>query len=268
LNKVGSYNLKDRLLIGLTGDVMIGRGVNKAISKYGYSYPWGDVLPLIKSSDVNIVNLETALTYSRHPVTKVFNFKADPDKVKTLTEAQIKVANLANNHILDFAEEGLIETLHTLDEAGIKYTGASINEQEASHPAIVSFNSFQIGILGYTDNEPGWKAGPENCGTNHIDVSDTKDKKRVLTAIQHLREEVDFLIVSIHWGPNMREEPPPAFIDFAHQVVQEGADVIHGHSAHIFQAIEVYNHKLILYDSGDFIDDYVVNPMLRNDLSF
>ena len=256
------------IIIGITGDVMIGRGVDMAISDKGYNYPWGNLLFLLKNTDINIINLETTLTNSNKEVLKTFNFKATPDKIKTLTEAFITIANLANNHVLDFSEEGLRETIQTLNIAGIKYAGAGMNEKEAGRPVIITKKNITIGLLGFTDNEPGWKAGPFISGINYIDISRKDDRNKALTNIEQLRKETDIVIVSIHWGPNMKEEPGRHVIDFAHEMIVAGADIIHGHSAHNFQGIEVYNHKLILYDTGDFIDDYVVDPLLKNDHSF
>lgn len=258
----------DKITLGLAGDVMIGRNVDKVIAQKGYRYPWGNVLELLQQTDINIVNLEAALTNSNKKVDKVFNFKASPDKVKTLVEAKISAVSLANNHILDFDTEGLLETVSSLTNAGIQYTGAGLNSEEAARPAIIHCKNIRLGLLSFTDNERRWKAGPECRGTNYIDISDSKDKKRALIAVQQLRKDVELLVVSLHWGPNMQEEPPALFVDFAHQLIKEGADIIHGHSAHIFQAIEVYQNKLVLYDTGDFIDDYMVNKVLRNDLSF
>jgi poly-gamma-glutamate capsule biosynthesis protein CapA/YwtB (metallophosphatase superfamily) len=258
----------DTIVIGLMGDVMIGRGVNIAITDKGFTYPWGNVLPLLKNTDINIINLEAALTNSTKKILKTFNFKANPDKIKTLTEARITVANLANNHVLDFSEEGLRETLQTLNMAGIKYAGAGMNEKEAARPVILTSKSITIGVLGFTDNEPGWKAGTSTSGVNYIDILEKEDCNKALNNIAQLRKKTDIMIVSIHWGPNMKAEPGKYFIDFAHEMIAQGADIIHGHSAHNFQGIEVYNHKLILYDTGDFVDDYVVDPVLRNDHSF
>jgi poly-gamma-glutamate synthesis protein (capsule biosynthesis protein) len=256
------------ITIGMVGDVMIGRGVNTAISNNGYSYPWGNVLPVLKNTDINIINLEAALTHSNEMVFKVFNFKATPDKIKTLTEARITAVNLANNHILDFSEEGLVETIQTLNGAGIKHAGAGMNEKEAKKPVILTKKNSTIGVLGFTDNEPGWKAGTSTSGVNYIDISKKEDCDKALIDIAQLRKETDIVIVSIHWGPNMNEEPARHFIDFAHAMIEQGAAIIHGHSAHNFQGIEVYNHKLILYDTGDFVDDYAVDPVLKNDHSF
>ena len=258
----------DHINIGLAGDVMIGRTVDDIISRYGYAYPWGNMLPLIRSTDITIINLETTLTNSNKIVDKTFNFKASPDKIKTLTEANITAVNLANNHILDFSEEGLIETIRMLETANIKYTGAGINEWEAARPIILTCRNRKIGMLGFTDNEPRWRATASQSGVNFINILNHADQERALTSIQELKKEVDIAIISIHWGPNMKEKPDPAFVEFAHEMIGRGADIIHGHSAHIFQGIEIFKNKLILYDTGDFVDDYVVDRFLRNDLSF
>ncbi|WP_348810753.1 CapA family protein [Flavobacterium maritimum] len=258
----------NNITIGFAGDVMIGRGVNDAISTNGYRYPWGNVLPLLEKTDINIINLEAALTNSTKKVYKTFNFKATPDRIETLTTAKVTVANLANNHILDFSEEGLVETIQALNEVGIVHTGAGMNDKEAKKPVILTVKNNRLGILGFTDNEPGWKAGGSWSGINYIDISNNEDCEKALTAIAELRKEADLLIVSIHWGPNMQAEPERDFIDFAHAMIEKGADIIHGHSAHNFQGIEVYHQKLILYDTGDFLDDYAVDPFLRNDHCF
>lgn len=258
----------DNLVIGFMGDVMIGRGVNAILATRGYNYVWGDTLNLLRSTDLNIANLETTLTNSDHEVPKVFNFKASPDRVKCLTDANIQVVNLANNHILDFAEEGLKETLATLDSAQIQHTGAGINIDSASSPVIVNRKNISLAILGCTDNEPGWKATATKTGVNYVDVSNKKDREKILQYVEQLQKQNDFVIVSIHWGPNLKEFPEKQFIAFAHEMIDHGASVIHGHSAHNFQGIELYKQKLIFYDTGDFVDDYIVHADLKNDHCF
>ena len=251
--------------LGLMGDVMIGRLVNRYLSHAPPNYLWGDVLPILKETDINLINLETSLTSSTEAVPKVFNFKAYPENVRSLTEGHIDVVNLANNHILDFSAAGLRETILTLDTAGIYHVGAGENAEQAKRPAILTCNDIRIGILGCTDNEPSWKSTPSSEGTRFIDITTIDPLKE---DIQRLREQVDIVILSIHWGPNMKEQPSANFIRFAHQAIDSGVDIIHGHSAHIFQGVEIYQGKLILYDTGDFVDDYAVDPLLRNDRSF
>lgn len=257
---------KGDLSIGLAGDIMLGRLVNQVITqKKDYNYPWGDVLPLLKDHDLNLINLETTLTDSTQTVPKVFNFKATPDKVACLTGANIHVVTIANNHILDFSVSGLLETLDVLDKAAIARVGAGRTLEEARKPIILSRRGVRVGIIGMTDNEPSWLARDELPGTNYISVGDLKSLEAQILAA---RKDSDILILSIHWGPNMRERPTKGFQEFARKAIDLGVDIFHGHSAHIFQGLEIYKNKLILYDTGDFVDDYYVTPALRNDRSF
>ena len=254
------------ITLGFTGDVMLGRLVNEVIQKEGYRYPWGNTLPLFKEHDFTLINLETTLTRSKKKVPKVFNFKADPLVVQSLVEANIQAVTLANNHCLDFSENGLQETLSVLDAAKIAHIGAGLNLAEAKKPLIVSIKDIQLGILAYTDNESGWLATEDKPGTNYISI-DEKNLKSISEDLQNLRKKVDILIVTLHWGPNNREVPSLQFQNFARGLIDLGVDIVHGHSAHVTQGIERYKNKLILYDTGDFVDDYQVGP-LRNDYSF
>lgn len=257
--------MSDKITIGFCGDTMLGRSVNYKIDQVGDClYPWGNMISLMRESDLNVINLETTLTTSERKVPKVFNFKASPDKVQSLKEANIDVVNIANNHILDYSEEGLLETVQVLDKAGIYHTGAGRNSEEAQKAVIVDVDGISIAVLGMTDNEAGWKAG-KRPGTYYCDF---KDFKVVKDKIVELKSRADILVLSVHWGPNMNERPYDHFRRFAHQAIDHGADIIHGHSAHIFQGVEHYQNGLILYDTGDFVDDYVVDPTLRNDRSF
>lgn len=253
------------LSIGLGGDLMIGRLVDEQLAQVPFFPIWGDLQSILQTTDINIVNLETALTTGHKRVSKVFNFKADPKQVAVLSHAPIHAVNLANNHILDFSEEGLIETLQTLDHAHIFHVGAGVDEEHAKLPLIFEKKGMKIGLLGCTDNEPSWKATQKKPGTNFVRVGDVEALRE---PIQVLRKKVDLLILSIHWGPNMRNEPLKEHRLFAHQLIDFGVDIIHGHSAHVFQGMEVYRQKVILYDTGELVDDYAVDPILRNDRSF
>ncbi|MFQ5729608.1 MAG: CapA family protein [Waddliaceae bacterium] len=262
-----SRSREDSIIIGLTGDVMIGRMVEKKLSHTDPAYLWGDTLPLLRATDMNLINLEAALTFSEKAVFKTFNFKARPERVEALVLASVDVANLANNHCLDYSEEGLIETLDVLDKAGIRHVGAGNTISEAEKPIIVDVKGIKIGILGYTDNEPSWKATTHSPGTNYGTIRE-EEAGTVGDAVRKLKQQVDFVLLTLHWGPNMRERPPEPFRNFAHRLIDSGVDIFHGHSAHIFQGVEIYDGKVIFYDTGDFVDDYYVDPFLRNDRSF
>jgi len=239
--------------------------VNQLLANVDPAYVWGDLLPILQRTDLNMVNLETTLTRSTEQVPKVFNFKTDPENVAVLKKGHIDVVNLANNHILDFAVAGLQETLATLDHAGIAHVGAGMDAAQAAAPAIIERNGIRLGILGFTDNESGWQATEQRPGVAYVRVGNIAPIQKAIDAI---KDSVDVVIVSLHWGPNMRERPTEEFVQFAHSIIDAGASIIHGHSAHIFQGVELYNGGLIMYDTGDLVDDYAVDPVLHNDRSF
>lgn len=267
----------ERFSIALMGDVMLGRGVNGALGTMSPEEPWGNVLPLLKESDVRVINLECALTDSVEPwrrTEKVFHFRADPSlAIPALQAAGIQLCSLANNHILDFEEQGLFDTIHHLQVAQIAHAGAGRNLARARLPALTQVKrngSVKVALVAFTDNEPAFAAGNEHSGSNFLEIS-LRDE-----AIESVREAIDqaraegaqVVIFSNHWGPNQVERPSWLFRRFAHAVMDQGADIYYGHSAHLFQGVEIYRGKPIFYDTGDFIDDYVVDPVTRNDWSF
>jgi poly-gamma-glutamate synthesis protein (capsule biosynthesis protein) len=259
--------------IAFIGDVMLGRKVSEEIPRRSPESFWGDVLPILRGANVVIANLECAITHhtqkcSRTP--KVFYFRADPAAVEVLRTANIQFVSLANNHILDFDDQGLLDTLKYLDAAGIHHAGAGRNVSEATTPVIMDIAGCRVGIIALTDNEPDFAATKDSPGTNYLEISPNPLTLSLIeSAVVQLRQAgAQLVILSAHWGPNMVISPPPHFRQFARAVVDSGVDIFHGHSAHIFQGVENYKQGLILYDTGDFLDDYAVDPVLHNDWSF
>jgi len=251
--------------IGLGGDTMIGRLTNAVIAQHGCAYIWGNLLPVMQATDFNFVNLETTLTKSNEFVPKTFNFKSDPQHATCLKFANIHAVNIANNHMLDFSVDGLLETVESLKNNKIKHVGAGKNLEAASAPIIIEKNGIKIGFIGYADYPDEWAAIEDEPGINYIRIGDIK---RIKEDIDALKKRCNIVVISMHWGPNMRTHPTPEFINFAHNIIDAGADIFHGHSAHIFQGIEQYKNKLIFYDMGELVDDYAVDQDLRNDCSF
>ncbi len=256
--------------LALTGDVMLGRGVNETLRTARPEEPWGDVLPLLYAADLRIINLECAITEHKQPwsrTPKVFHFRADPVATEGLKAARVDACSLANNHTLDFDEQGLLDTLTHLDAAGVRYAGAGRDAEEAARPALLEGG---VALVAFTDNEPPFAAGPDRPGTNYLPVSlESEVLRRVEEVVGAAREAgARTIVFSNHWGPNMVQRPREIFRRFARAVVDRGVDLYYGHSAHLFQGVEIYHGKPILYDTGDFIDDYAVDPTLRNDRSF
>ena len=263
----------DGVTLALAGDVMLGRVVNDEIRRRGFAWPWGDLGPVLREADLFLINLECALTRETRcwqPASgyKPFHFRADPDVVATLESGRVDFASLANNHIGDFGTAGLLETLAVLDRAGIGRAGAGRDLAEARAPVRLAAGGLGVSVVAFADHPVDWAATATSPGINYTPVSlDPAEFAAVEHAIAEARRGADLVVVSMHWGPNMRPRPTPEFRAFAARVVDAGADIFWGHSAHVVQGIEVLDGRLVLYDTGDFVDDYAVDPGLRNDLS-
>jgi poly-gamma-glutamate capsule biosynthesis protein CapA/YwtB (metallophosphatase superfamily) len=288
------------------GDVMLGRLVNKVLANAQFTYVWGDTIDIIKRADFSLINLECPVSSKGkkwNKTFKVFHFRANLDAIQVLNSASIDYVSLANNHILDYDVEALLDTLDILDKNNISHSGAGRNLREAMKPAILEKklkpkasnnnnnsyynvdnekvnnndnikNTIRIGIISLTDNEPEWEAKDDLAGINYIPATLDPDRYyyRLQNYIEQAKKQSDLVIVSSHIGPHFRETPSVKYVNFAHKILDFGADIYWGHSNHMPQGIELYKHndnnKIILYDCGDFIDDYAIDSNYRNDLSF
>jgi poly-gamma-glutamate capsule biosynthesis protein CapA/YwtB (metallophosphatase superfamily) len=286
------------------GDVMLGRLVNEVLANAQFTYVWGDTIDIIKRADFSLINLECPVSSKGkewNKTFKVFHFRANLDAIQVLNSASIDYVSLANNHILDYDIEALLDTLDILDKNNISHSGAGRNLKEAMKPAIIekklklkpsnnhdsyynvhneevnnngSKNTIRIGLISLTDNEPEWEAKYDQAGINYIPTALDPDRYyyRLQNYIENAKKQSDLVIVSSHVGPHFRETPSMKYVNFAHKIIDLGADIYWGHSNHMPQGIELYKHndnnKIILYDCGDFIDDYAIDSNYRNDLSF
>jgi poly-gamma-glutamate synthesis protein (capsule biosynthesis protein) len=251
---------------------MLGRLVNETLREHPPAHPWGDVAPILWGADAFLVNLECAITsrvvrwHNGHY--KPFHFRADPDgAVNTLRAGRVDLASLANNHIVDFGFDGLLDTIAALDAAHIAHAGAGRDLGAARSPAIVSIKGFRVAVVAFADYPEAWSATADTPGLAFTRVAiDDASFAPVAEALGAARAVSDVVVFSIHWGPNMQERPTGEFRHFAHRVIDSGATIFWGHSAHVVQGIEFRGKGVILYDTGDFVDDYAVDRALRNDL--
>jgi poly-gamma-glutamate synthesis protein (capsule biosynthesis protein) len=260
------------IVLALAGDVMLGRLVDQVIAERGFAWPWGNLLPVLRGADLFLMNLECALTAETERwhdgQYKAFYFRADPSVIQTLRIGRVDFASLANNHAGDFGTRGLLDTVEHLDRAGIAHAGAGANLAAAQRPALLTAGGWRIAVLACADYPAAWAASAGGPGLNYTDIAlDPATIAPIERALAAARRSADLVVFSIHWGPNMRPRPTRLFRDFARRVIDSGADIFWGHSAHVPQGIEVWRDRLILYDTGDFVDDYRVDPELRNDLS-
>lgn len=254
------------------GDVMLGRLVNEALKSQTPAYPWGDTLGLFRQASWRMCNLECALSdrgtpWSPH--TKVFHFRSDAKNAAVLQAAGIDAVSLANNHALDYGEDALLDTLRILDDRDIARAGAGATADEARQLTVSKAGDVHIGLLAFTDNMPEWDATDTSPGVYYVPaVASDPRAQQLLANVRKATEAVGLLVVSAHWGPNWGRKPPLSHVELGRALIDAGADVVFGHSAHIFRGVEFYKGRPILYSTGDFVDDYAVDPVERNDWSF
>jgi poly-gamma-glutamate synthesis protein (capsule biosynthesis protein) len=279
----------------LCGDVMLGRGVDQILPHPGdpqlreghvsdarsyvrlaeqasgpipqpasFSWPWGDALAVLDHAapDARVINLETSITRSAaFAPGKGLHYRMNPENVPTLAAAQPDVCALANNHVLDLGRAGLLDTLETLAGAGLQAAGAGRDAAAAKQPAVITVPAgsrvvvFSCGTAS-SGIPASWAATATRPGIWFLPSLSRAAASDLITRIQAARQPGDIIIVSIHWGSNWGYRVPHDQARFARQLIDSGADLIHGHSSHHPRPVEIYHGKLILHGCGDCINDY------------
>jgi poly-gamma-glutamate capsule biosynthesis protein CapA/YwtB (metallophosphatase superfamily) len=238
------------------------KGKSNVLAEKGYLHFGKNFENLLADGDEVIVNLECAITnIKKSPLAntqKVHLYSArEAETISALKAVGTSAALLANNHTLDFGKAGLIDTMHALENAGIKYIGGGRNADEAAKPLYFSKNmiktTFKAAVVStYNYNRAseayGFYAEKKSPGTNRQDLRNIRQQVR---QIKDIDSSVMF-IISPHWGPNY------SWRTFTQQkqgeqLVDAGVDLIVGHSAHMLQEVEYYKDKLILYSIGNFL---------------
>jgi poly-gamma-glutamate capsule biosynthesis protein CapA/YwtB (metallophosphatase superfamily) len=243
--------------LALAGDTMLGRKVAERIASEGTEGLVDDeIVELTRAADLFVLNLECCISERGTPwpdPRKPFFFRAPPAATEVLNRLGVDCVTLANNHALDFGAEALLDTFEHLTSAGIKWVGAGCNLEEARRPAVLNADGFRLAVLGGSDHPGEFAARPDSPGIAYgLDW--------LAAAIDGL--DADAVLVTPHWGPNMTAAPRPHVLRAAADLRAAGATLIAGHSAHVFHGVE----RGVLYDLGDFLDDYAVDSKLRNDL--
>ncbi len=287
--------IDDPLPLLLAGDVMLGRGIDQILPSpsdpvlyedylkdardyvrlaerangavpraAGPDYVWGAARDaLADRSRVRLLNLETAITTSDSPwPAKGIHYRMHPANIDCLTAIAPDCLVLANNHILDWGRAGLIETLRTLEAAGIPVVGAGRDRCEAERPAILpTANDKRLLVFAAGHGDSGipadWAADESSPGVHYLPALDEAAIARLARLIHAHRQPGDTVVISIHWGSNWGYQIPEAHRRFAHALIDVArVDLVHGHSSHHPRALEVHHDRLILYGCGDLINDY------------
>lgn len=220
-----------------TGDVMLGRSVNQNILKTkNFNLPFEATSQFLQNADLTFINLEGPFVNPCPTTSEGMTFCADTRSVQGLKFAGIDIANLANNHIYNYKEDGIRQTVDILTQNGIAYTGIN-----GSYYTTVKGTRFAF--LGYNDIE-----------RNKFNIS-WAEPERIAKEISRAKQNSDIVVVQFHFGNEYQTMPSARQKELAHLAIDLGADLIIGNHPHWTQPIEIYKGKLITYAHGNFVFD-------------
>ena len=272
------------LTVNFVGDIFTGRGYESSggiIDTQGIEALFTPTLPIFgQAADVNVANLEVSYTDrgTPHP-TKSVVFRSRPENIAGVAYAGVDLVTIGNNHIIDYGEIGMLDTMAGLDGLGIPYCGAGINETFALQPAFWSQNGVRLGFVGLSNRtgrqwnyQPFLDAGYDKPGFAHL------LPPQLAAGIAGARAQADLVIVQTHSGteyeltapaaafdvedvdkaaPEFRflTEPTPSERELRRAALDLGADVLINHHPHVLQGFESYGGKLIAHSLGNFVFD-------------
>lgn len=243
-------NSSIRLLFA--GDVMLDRYVKKRVDEKfngDYGKIFEKISNYLNSFDYVSVNLEGPISNKGKKVGSIYSFRMTPEVLTFLQKVNIKIFNLANNHIWDYGKVAFRDTLINLKNNGFFYYGAGENSDKAFAPLILTKSGMRIGILGFSDFLSYLEAKENQPGLAVV------SSKSFQSSIKEAKKRADVLIVTFHWGNEYQHEPSDRQRKIARQAIDLGADLIVGHHPHIVQKIEKYKDKFIFYSLGNFVFD-------------
>ena len=206
----------------------------------------------IQAADFFMTNEEFPFSTRGTPAPdKQFTFRVNPEKVKLMQEMGIDLVTLANNHALDYGRDAMLDTIDTLDHAGIRHVGAGKNLAEARKPAIVELNGRTFAFIGATRVYPeaDWAAGTDSAGM----FSAYDGGAALAEEVKAAKQQADYVIAYVHWGIEREEMPNEVQKSIAHRLVDAGADLVVGAHPHVLQGLEYYQGVPIAYSLGNFV---------------
>ncbi|MGD8487953.1 MAG: CapA family protein [Anaerolineae bacterium] len=262
LPQVGTESQRVATLVFL-GDVVLGRSMERQLERYGPTYPWQQMRPLLEEADLVAVNLEGVLATQGQSMDKSYLIRAHPRWARSLREGGIDLVTVANNHLLDYGQEALAETLDTLEREGIAFVGGGRSGQldQPHEPAVFAINGVRVAVLGYAAAR--WNGSADVPATGQIAWA---EPAAVKADVQAAREQAPVVIVLLHAGTEYAAEPSADQIAVARTAVDAGAALVVGHHPHVTQTVEQYQQGLIVYSLGDALFDIPRPAAMRGDL--
>ncbi len=246
--------IRQEVVISVTGDILLYRGVAEAIGLNSPAYPYEGVSELFNRDDITIANLECPLTTTGGGAMKEkkYVFKAAPENAGFLKSAGFDALMLANNHTLDYQSDGLSDTMNALRDAGLLYAGAGYTGNDIK-PCFIEKNGLRIGILSYSSLPPEGLIYDSCSATVAYARAGFLGEMRGEVALA--AAECDFLLVYFHWGTEFRHDVSDAQKEIAHAAADAGASAVLGTHPHVLQGRETYKGVPIYYSLGNFVFD-------------
>ena len=231
-----------------------------------FAYGFKEVKAVADAADLFLINLECPFTESADKLPKNFNFRARPEFVHTLLAGSVDIVSLANNHMMDYGPQGLIDTLMTLEQARIPYFGAGRNLAEARRPALITVGGVRFAFLGYfflgeRNIEPPQVYATETTPGVAGHYSDVEVMERMLREdIIAAKAQADVVLPFFHWGKESTYDPLPYQIRLARAAIDAGAAGVLGSHPHVLQAMELHQGAPAIYSLGNFVFGGNWNP--------
>lgn len=231
------------------GDINLGRNVGQEILKGDNDYAFEYLTDQLKAPDITFGNLESQLVdlggETQSP-TNEYRFAGPPAGADGLKESGFDIVSIANNHMWDYGKEALFSTIDNLERVGVKYAGANEDPARIYQPAVITAQQQKIAFFAATDILNGY----EKSGA--AEYVAWADADKLLAAIGQVKSQVDWVVVSLHWGSEYAARPSAAQIELGHKLIDAGVNVVIGHHSHVPQGVEEYNSGLIFYSLGNF----------------
>lgn len=242
---------KERLVVSGVGDVNLDPTFVRSFPSIGYEDAWTGLHSAFLRDDLTIVNLECSPSHLGTPWNKPWTFRCDPDALPSMAEAGVDIANLANNHGMDFGFEAMLDGKRNLIRVGIAPVGTGADIIEAYRPVVVEVNGWTVAVIGSGGVNPetgSWLALDDRPGMTHGD-----DTESIAVAIENAKQTADIVLVTAHWGEQGTTTPRTFERRQAEAWIDAGADGVFGHHQHVLQPLEFYNGRPIAWGLGNFV---------------
>ncbi|MDH3681405.1 MAG: CapA family protein [Acidimicrobiia bacterium] len=241
---------RGQLIIQGVGDLNLDPSYipNLAVNGYGFAFEGLDGLLL--DDDLTVVNLECSPSDLGEPLPKAFSFRCDPDALEVARANGVDVANLANNHGLDYGLDAMLDGREQVEAAGIAPVGVGRDLRQATRPALIETQGWTVAVLGMNGvvSAEWWLADDGQPG-----MASGDDTEQMVAAVEAADELADLVVVSIHWLWELETEPRADDRERAEAMIAAGADIVFGHHPHRLGEVELIDGRPVFWTLGNFV---------------